>query len=681
MAFPDPKTSPAGGIAFGNRAEILPGSPLPDLNSVGGAAYGAHIKGDAASDVMAILCNAGVMPRVDAVTSMRSVNHPSILRLLDSGVVHWPQDDTHYYAFAFQRPTAPRMVQHIDQPMLSMSEDAINHYFVFPLIGALVELARTGMVHNAIRPTNIFWRMGSATAPQLGECMSASAGFGQPALFEPIERAMSQPRGRGVGSHLDDCYALGVTIAMLVLGQNPLQGLDDEAIVNMKIDKGTFNALIGNRRISASHVELFRGLLSDDARQRWSPTDLEQWTHGRRLTPKNSDVGRRAARHIDFEGKEYWQVRPLAAAMAANVAAAAQMVESGGLDKWIRRALGDDDRAAALEEVKTDLKEEGGKITNYEDQLVTRCCIALDPQGPIRYRGLSLMPAGIADMLVDASLTGNHLQALSEIISNKLVTLWVEMQKDAKVELVPLAQQYERMSGIIEKSSLGNGVERVIYELNDGLPCLSPFLRAQYVMTAKNLLPALERVATSGNRPHEPMDRHIAAFLAVRDRRSDGAFSALSSQDGTKRASALLTLYSGLQNRYGPDALPGIGQWLSPLLEPLVHRFLGKALRDKLQNLLRETATRGDLTALSRLVDDPNRIEQDQQQFRAARMLYLNIMKEIAHLENKLAHRDAVIRNTGKPMAASLSSYLAIVFVMLAILRAIWQGISGSLMG
>lgn len=671
MAYPETNTAAKnGGLPLSNGAELIPTAPLPDLNSVGGAAFAARMQGD--SDLMAILCNANVMPRLDAITAMRSINHPAVLGLVDSGVVLWPQDDMRYYAFAFQKPTAPRMMLDINQPLPAMGEDNINHYFIHPMIGALSEFARTGLVHNAIRPTNIFWRVGSATAPQLGECMSAPAGYGQPVLFEPIERAMSQPRGRGPGLQVDDCYALGVIIALLSLGKNPLQGMDDAAVIQLKIERGTFNALIGNRRIPAAHVELLRGLLSDDSRQRWSITDLEQWIHGRRLTPKNTDIGRRAGRYIEFDGKEFWQVRPLAAALAANVPAAVQLIEHGDMDKWMRRSLGDVERANLLEEARRALKE-NTKFTNYEDQLIARTCIALDPQGPIRYRGLSVMPAGIADMLIDAVLTGNNIQPLSEIIASQLVTHWIEAQKDVKIDLIPIAQQYERARGALEKSSLSNGIERVIYELNQGLPCLSPMLRSQYVTSARALLPALERVATSGGRPHEPMDRHIAAFIAVRDRRGDMLFNAMAGQDQAKRGIALVTLYSEMQNRHGPDALPGLAQWLLPLIEPGLQRYFSHALREKVQGQLRATASRGDLGALLRLIDDPYRIEHDQQQFRAARMLYLNTMKEIAHLEHMLGNRDMVLRRTGKPMAASISAYVAIIFVMLAIFRAAWQ--------
>ncbi len=582
--------NPGGGIAAWRRARKYFRRCRCPILTIGGPAYVAHYRGgDSASDLMGILCNTGLPARVDMINGMRTIDHPSVLRYVDNGVVLWPQNNTRYCVLAYQRPLAPRLKTTIDEVHQPLGDDALHHYFVMPLMKGLLELQRTGIAHNAIRPTNIFWRLGGATPPQLGECLSVPAGYGQPVLFEPLERAMCTPTGRGPGQHVDDCYAFGVTLALMILGHNPMQGMDDRAIIQAKIERGSFGALVGNHRISSTHIEILRGLLTDDGRQRWSASDLEQCLSGRRLTPKNTDAGRRAARAYSFAGGEYWQVRPLAAALTNHVNDAVHTVETGSLDKWLRRAMGDEERADNLEDAQKSLKQ-SGKTAHYEHQLVTRICIALDPASPIRYRGIAVMPTGIADMLVETILTGNSTQVIAEIISSQLVTFWIEMQKDARSELLPLGQQFERMKGVIEKSSYGNGMERVLYELNQGLPCLSPLLRTEYVTTPKTLLPALERLASMPGRPREPMDRHIAAFLVVRDRRSELLFEAMTQPEASpKRGLALLTLYSELQYRYGPDSLPGLAQWLAPLVEPAVQRYLGKALKDKLRAQMKET--------------------------------------------------------------------------------------------
>lgn len=675
----DQPTMPKDTLLVGSRVEMWPSQPQSGLDAIGGRAYSAAYKGGGGtSDLITIVCDKGLQPRLDSISAMRSIDHPSILRLIDSGVVEWPQDNVRRFALAYQRPATARMKQSVDEPHAPMSEDFLNHHFIIPMINVLMELQRTGMVHNAIRPDNIFWRIGGTTVPQLGECLSAPAGVGQPVLFEPLERAMCMPMGRGMGQHADDCYSFGVVLAMLIAGGNPLQGMSDNGIIQAKMDRGSFITLVGNQRITPSHIEILRGLLADDARQRWTATDLEQWTNGRRQTPKSTDAGKRAARAFEFEGQEFWTTRPLAAAMSAHVSAAAHIIENGSLDKWLRRALMDDTRATNMAEAQTSLKQ-SGRTANYEDQLVTRACIALDPPAPIRYRTMAVMPMGIVNILTDMVNAGSNPQILCEIITSQMVSLWIEMQQELKTELVPLGQQLERMKNVIEKANYGNGVERVIYDLNPNLPCLSPIVRTQFVTSPKTLLQALERVATMGDRPAEPMDRHIAAFLIVRERRSEALFVPMTEpQNSPRRGLSLVTLYSEMQDRHGPDALPHLAQWLMPMLEPVTQSFLSKTIKERLRDNLKEAVKRGNLALIGRLLNDPRRAERDQQEFMAARMLYLNIAKEIAMLENRLAHRDVVVQNTGKPLAASICTFIAILLVFAAVLHAVWVAMIGS---
>ncbi|MGE3623654.1 MAG: serine/threonine protein kinase, partial [Bdellovibrionales bacterium] len=615
-------------ILLGTRIEIYPGTPLPEYNSAGGPAFAARVKGDAGSDLVAIICNTGMPARLDLVNGMKSTDNPVLMRLYDAGVVVWA-DGIRYSAFAYQRPAAPLLMRSMDEAHAPLSEDVIHRRLIQPMAHGLLDLLRMGVAHGAIRPTNIFWRLGSATAPVLGDCMSAPAGINQPAMFETIERGMTMPLGRGPGTHGDDCYAFGVTLGLFILGHNPFKGMDDRAVVRAKMEQGTFNALIGHHRLSAPQVEILRGLLSDDSHQRWTAADIEQWLGGRRLTPKSSDAGRRSSRHIEFAGKEYWQLRPLAKAFSEHVQEAALIIENGSFDKWLRRSFGDDDVADEVSDAVASAKE-AGKGSNYEEQVVARVCMALDPSGPIRYRGLAVMPGGIAGMLAHTLSTGGNPGVLADIISTMLVSFWVEMHKQYKTDLVPLAQQFERLTSVIEKSAFGSGVERALYELNSTLHCLSPMLRAQMVTSPRALLPALERIAASSARPPEPMDRHIAAYLVVRDRRSEGVLEAMGAPENSpRRAMAMLSLFSELQNRHGPENLPHLAKWLSPLLEPAIRRYFGKSVKESLQKQVKDAIDRGDIGALAKIVDNPQRLGRDEEEFVAARLLYLNILKEI----------------------------------------------------
>lgn len=663
-------------LSLEGRVNIYPEAPLPQFNTTGGTAYTARYKNESGVDLMAIVCTSGLPARLDSVNAVRATDSSSLLKLRDSGTLFWPMRNAYLYVLIYERPLSPPYRTTINETYPLMSEDSLNNHFVKPMIGALSELARTGVVHGAIRPTNIFWRDGSTTPPQLGDCLSAPSGVGQPVLFETIERGLSMPIGRGPGTHTDDCYALGITLALLFMGENPLKNMNDQAILQAKINQGSFNALVGTKRLAAAHIELLRGLLADDARQRWTAADLEQWLEGHRMTPKSNDTTRRASRHFAVAGKEYWQTRPLAVALAANVSEAVKLIENESLEKWVLRSLGDENRAEAVREAATLLKE-SGKTAHYEDQLVARICMALDPAAPIRYRGIAVMPSGIPQMLAEAVITGNNLQTISEIITNQFASFWVDLQTEIKTELVPQTQQLERARNYIEKTSLGNGVERALYETNPALPCLSPFLKDQCVTSPKKLLPALERLAAGGLRPSDPIDRHIAAFLIVRDRQSEALFFAMGPNESPiRRGLALLKLYGEMQYRHGPETLPALAAWLYPLVEPGIKRFLSKPYQEKVRRLAKEAVDKGDLAALLRVVDSPEHVEQDRQQFLGARKMYEDIQQEITNIESRISNRDSFAREVGRPVAAIIASLLALSVLFFefsrALLRNLW---------
>ncbi len=670
-----PREDLGNGLSLEGRVNIYPDRPLPNLSCAGGAAFAARYRNDVSQELIAVICSKGLQPRIESANSMRAIDSVSVLRLRDGGVLFWPAQNARYYTLVYEKPLVERHWQTLDETHPTMGEDSINHYFVMPLIKALLEFQRMGLMHGGIRPTNIFWRDASTTPPQLGECLSAPAGVGQPAMFETIERAMCPPLGRGAGYHTDDCYAFGVTLAMVILGQNPYKGMDDRAILQSKMEKGTFNSLIGARRLSTSHIELLRGLLMDDARQRWTAEDLEQWMSGRRLTPKSSDAGRRASRFFMIGGKEYWQARPLAVGLSENVSEAVKSIEDGSLEKWLTRALMDNEKAKNVAEAIRQVKE-GGKTAHYQDQLVTRVSIALDPAGPIRYRGISVMPGGIGPFLADSIATGQNLQSISEIISAQFVTFWVNMQKDTKIDLVPLAQQFERMRPIVEKPTFGDGLERVVYELNPALPCMSPMLRRESVIAPRWLLAALERVAAAGPPASEPMDRHIAAFLAARDKRREALFNAMGPEEKPiRRGLALLALFGEMQYRYGPDQLPKLAAWLMPLLEPGLKRFLSKPFQEKVRKQAKEAVAKGDLSLLLKRIDDPARVHGDEQDFLNARLMYQNIKKEMTFLEESLKNKENIAREIGRPVAAAIASFVGLVFIAITLGRALLRSL------
>jgi len=171
----------------------------------------------------------------------------------------------------------------------------------------------------------------------LGDCVTTLPGFMQPAIYEPIESAMTPPIGRGPGSIRDDFYALGVTVLVLATGKLPLMGVKDADVINAKLSRGSYAALMDGARPPFGLRELLRGLLSDNADERWGLEQLEQWIGGgHRSTVQEARSGD-AQRPFEFAGKEYSNFRLLSQAFGENWTKAAKAVDEASFVKWLKR--------------------------------------------------------------------------------------------------------------------------------------------------------------------------------------------------------------------------------------------------------------------------------------------------------------------------------------------------------
>ncbi|MEJ0063193.1 MAG: serine/threonine protein kinase [Alphaproteobacteria bacterium] len=673
MSEEAPKRGSGETLPLGSRSEVFPANPLPGFDSASAMAHLARMKGAHTADLMALICRQGYPPRTDIFNQLRMIDNPALLRLVDNGSISWP-DGNRYFGFVFEQPQNSRLWQSIDEVHAPMTEDFIKSHFITPVVGALRELADAGIMHGSVRPTNIFWRETGSGMPQLGECVTAPPGVGQPVLFEPPDRAQAAPFARGAGTIADDMYAFGVTLVLLILGQNPMRGMDDAAIVKAKLEKGSFGALVVNQRVQPAHFELLRGLLHEDPKQRWLPHDLEAWIGGQRLTPKQAESNRRPARALMFDGKELWQIRHVIRAMADNVPAAVQIIDREELDRWLRRALMDDDRADRVQEAINVLRN-SGRTAHLDEQKVAMVCMALDPGGPIFYRGQAFLPFGIGPALAETLRAGGNVQIIAEVISNQFIGYWVNQQQEGKTELVPLAQTFERVRGYIERASVGSGIERAAYELNPTLPCMSPLLRGQYILTPKDLLPALEKSSREAGKPREPIDRHLAAWIATRDRSMDYLLRPLNEQaDSPRRALAIITLFSEWQRKHGPDHLPGLAGWLISLAEPLTRRYHYKPLHAEVASRLGEATEQGRLADLLHLLDDPKAVERDQQNFSAARQLYRAMTTQTHILDQQMRNHAEVARRYGRPVATYIAWVLSAMASVFSIMKMMTAG-------
>jgi len=656
-------------LIFKVRYQIFPDQPIPAYNSPTALAFHATLRNDPSRPVMAYICDPEMPQRFDALEQIRSFNLPGMLKTHDWGLVDWPGTDGKRFILIMDRPLGSRAIGDMTGTVAPLTEEDIVRGLLQATLGPLKELMSRGLAHRAIRPDNLFWTDDSHRTMTLGDGWTAPPGYSQPPLFETIESMMCDPTGRGPGLPSNDMYSLGVTILFLLIGRNPTATMSDAELLTNKIEFGSYATLVGQYRLPLGLMEVLRGLLSDDHKERWTVADIDMWLSGRRLSPKQSKLPQRASRPFEFGGTEHFNARSLGIAFAADFKEAGPAAKGKALDGWLRRAVGDEAKANAVQ--ATISSSVGAQAKNSDDRIVARVCTALDPAAPIRYRGFGVTIDGLGTALLAALPHRDMRQTVCEIISGRLAIHWVAAQAKPSSDEVRIVQVLEKLPAILDNPVPGYGVERVVYELNADQRCLSPMFDGLIVTDVEHVLPALELAARAADRHDAPMDRHLAAFIAARLRRTnDDLIRPLSSVDNEARNMGTLRLLAHIQETASGGAVPALSRWVAELLAPNADTYHHRSRRERMAEKLARVSEGGNLSELLMVLDDKTERLADQQGFAQAQSEYRQLEGTINEMDMNENERLGDVQTVGEQIAAAIAGLLLCVITAFVVLAA-----------
>src|SRR6185437_4058082 len=229
-----------------------------------------------------------------------------------------------------------------------------------------------------------------------------------------------------------------------------------------------------------------------------------------------------------------------------------------------------------------------------------------------------------------------------------------------KPELVPILKTFERLRLHLEDRRPGFGIERIVYETNPQLHCLSPAIEAEYVVEAGDVLAALERVSEKRTGDEFQVDRHLAAFIATRYRSSGTDWiEALHNVDSSQRALGALYLLARLQSFKGPPAVPALAQRLGRQLSLVVDRYHNRTRRKRLKTELPKIIAKGNLGDLLTFIDNAADRVRDLQGFQQAVRDYATIDRELDLLHLDAPRRPERAAELGARYAAMAASFVA----------------------
>jgi len=644
-------------VTLAGHFEIHVDQPLAELWSPHAGAYAAIDREMPAAGLFTLVCDPQMPPRIEVLEALRGMRFDAMLVPLAWGIVEWPLAARRCFAIVYDRPMGGAAAPGPDRPG-PVPEDELVRTLLPPLVSSLGQFFAAGATHRAIRVGNIFFRDAARRFPMLGDCCSTPPAVAQPVLYETVESGLANPWGRGDGAAADDLYALGVAIVLLLLGRNPVAELPEDRLLLEKMSRGSYAAIVGSERLSPTMIEPVRGLLTDDARDRWSIQDLELWLHGRRLSPRQPALPRRATRAFEFNGESHFTARALAQAFTRKPASVPQALKSPELETWLQRSLGDAERSKLVAAALSETAEAGA--VGGEDLLAARAAIALDPAAPIRYKGISVGVGAFGPALAGAFRGHLSLSAVAEAIVARLPAFWFSAQPGLRPEQTPLLKTFERMRLLLEDRRPGFGPERVVYETNPTLHCLSPLIEAQYVLDPADVLRAMEAVLEQRPAEEPQIDRHLAGFLGARFKLAAVEwFDEIGSADPGRRALGTLKLLAKLQSASGPRAVRHTAARLARQLPATLERFRNRARRKQLLEELPRLAEKGSLTELLALVDGAAERQRDNLGFSAAGQEWARIERELANLRVDGPRRPERATLLGAQMASGVAMLLA----------------------
>ncbi len=417
---------------------------------------------------------------------------------------------------------------------------------------------------------------------------------------------------------------------------------------------------IGGEKLAPSLAELFRGLLCDKVSDRWTVKQLEGWMTGAHFNPTLPSIPQRASRPLKFSGGEYLNKPALAHAMSRHWNEAITLIADGDFDNWFKRGFGDEKAPDKM--LRTiGLANAYGPPSGVRDRTVSRYIIQMGGNLPICYKDIRTTLMGMGSMLSHYFERSERVQQIAEMMNARLPHAWLEEQPNLRPEQMQLRRSLEMIDKVIDRPAPGYGIERVLYELDRGTPCKSALIADYYVVNSADLLPAIDAAIPGAPHGTLPMDRHIAAFIAVSMKRSmDNELIGLANKaDEIGYRTAILRLIAIVQRTHQNYDLPRLSQVIVEMLEPVIAAFHNTAMRDHIRGEIAKYADGCRFDEMLLILDGDGSLRRaDNDGFAHAMQEFANLERGRVWLANGGLTETARVRGIAQ-RAAAITATLA----------------------
>lgn len=630
-------------ILVKERFEINLAVPLPELNSNGASAYEAVDKTNPSRALFALICT-DELPRLSYLPYMKSIESPYILKLVEYGHVEFNNSET--IALIYNRPSGPRA-----DKFLEISEPLSSDNFrslALSLLSACDVLKTFGLTHRSIRLDNIYFTDSSRKELMLGDCLASFPSYHQPLIYETIENTLCPPQSRGNGTIDHDIYACGVVLLELVLNHDVKSELSAGEMLRQKLKNSSFTFLSNNEKIPIRISPVLRSLLDDNSEKRSDYNTIFNYFDGKsvNITSENNDRSNKA---LIINGEKCYTRKSAALSILNNPDFGLEVIQSGKILEWVKSGLENEKLHAKLQAAINAEKDNPDK-----SNLLAKICIYLDSSLPLKCDDTYLFPEGLAKTIFYNKKNNLPVTFLQNLISSDIIKLWYQEQPYLRAP-----SNASEFGMYLMRNDYGYGFERIMYDFDEDLPCISPLLGKSFVNNTSRLLAALNN--NHSDFSSTPFDKSIIAYLRCKmGKKIDGIIIDINANQDAIKIAAIIRLYANIQNKQGPAQLTNLTQWLANAAKSVIQSYHNIKYQKYLEQEVLKISKSGKIIDLVDILENEEARARDRNDFAEA---LKNVNFLIAE-KTKILSGDSKIDDEARELALRFSSILSVLTML-----------------
>lgn len=631
------------------RFEIDFSKPIPWLDNNSATAYLVLDKIDISRKLFALICSNETSPRLSILPYLKSIDNASLMKLVEFGTVNNLPQKSRNMALIYNFPLGGKVFEK------GFSEYDLNNKperfksLVLNFLAIADIFKNYNITHRAIRPDNLYYRNADKTEIVIGDCAASFPAYHQPPAFETIESLFSDLSARGNGTDKNDIYSSGVTILSLLVGSEIKPDFPAAEILHHKIKTGSYLSLISGHKISGNLATVIKGLVHDNEELRWEYMQAHNFFDGKQVSYGQNINVETPKKAIIVNGSKVYMGTDVVYNLYNNIDEAYNLIINDKITDWVKNGLCNEKLGQQIENI---VKTEKVNPSN-KDILVAKVCILINHNMPIKFKGFSFFPDGMAKAIFLAMKDKKSTKDFVEIFNAELIKTWYQEQ-----EKLRSPASAGELRAYISKREIGYGLERVIYDFDDDLPCISPLFGNEYVNGPQHVLRALNNEYKDNKGDVNPYDRTIIAYLRCKmGKKIEKYLIDLSSPRDDVRASAILNLYVSMQNKYGPPQLSNLARWLANYSKPIIQVYHNRKYQKYLERELLKVYKNGKLYEITNLLENEAALLKDRKE-------YANALNEVNHMmieKNSILNIGTKFNEESRATALKVIALLSIV--------------------